>query len=297
MQQPLPLLLRASAAAALAVLLGACSHMAPAQQAATPITPATWQGYLHSQPLPSVLLLGEQHDAPEHQQWQAATVQALAQRQQLAALVLEMADSGHSTQGLVTDASEADVQKALQWNDKGWPWKAYGPVVMAAVQAGVPVWGGNLPRSHMRDVMQQPQWDAHLPDAAWQQQRSAIRTGHCDLLPEAQITPMARIQLAKDASMARVAAAQVQPGRTVVMVAGRGHVLRSVGIPTWLPQGMAHTIAIAQAGDVAQATEAERDVVVHTPAVPHKDRCAALRAQWGSKQGAVAPAGAKAAQP
>lgn len=229
-----------------------------------------------------VLLLGEQHDAAEHQRWQQDTVTALAQRQQLAALVLEMADSGHSTQGLPPSATEAEVQHALQWNDKGWPWKAYGPVVMAAVQAGVPVWGGNLPRSQMRAVMQQPQLDTHLPPAAWEQQRNAIRTGHCELLPESQITPMARIQLAKDASIAQVTQAHIQADKTVVLIAGRGHVLRSVGVPTWLPAHAPHTIAIGQAGDQAQEAASERDYVVRTPAIAAKDHCAALRAQWGS---------------
>ena len=39
-----------------------------------------------------ILLMGEQHDAPEHQQLQTAVVQALAGHGRLAALALEMAD-------------------------------------------------------------------------------------------------------------------------------------------------------------------------------------------------------------
>lgn len=248
---------------------------------------AQWQQLLQQAQPTSLLLLGEQHDAPEHQQWQQATVSALAQRQQLAAVVLEMADSGHSTQGLPTSATEAEVQTALQWNDKGWPWKAYGPVVMAAVQTGIPVLGGNLPRSQMREVMQQPHWDTHLPTAAWEQQRSAIRTGHCDLLPENQITPMARIQLAKDASMAQALQPQVKAGKTVVLIAGRGHVLRSVGVPTWLPPGASRTIAIGQAGSQAQEAASESDYVVHTPAVAAKDHCAALQSRWKQRPPAI----------
>ena len=48
----------------------------------------------------AVLLLGEQHDAANHQRLQRETVQALASRSQLAALALEMAESGTSTAGL-----------------------------------------------------------------------------------------------------------------------------------------------------------------------------------------------------
>ena len=40
---------------------------------------------------PDVLLLGEQHDAPEHQHWQRDQVMQSARQGQLAAVVLEMA--------------------------------------------------------------------------------------------------------------------------------------------------------------------------------------------------------------
>src|SRR6478609_3129918 len=84
------------------------------------------------------LLLGEQHDASEHQVIERETVEALAGRGQLATLAIEMAEQGNSTAHLPADASEAQVQAALSWDDKGWPWAAYGPAVMAAVRAGVP---------------------------------------------------------------------------------------------------------------------------------------------------------------
>ena len=229
---------------------------------------------------PDVLLLGEQHDAPEHQQWQRQTIEQWAASGRLAAVVLEMADAGHSTQAVDKSVADSAVQQALAWNDKGWPWQAYGPVVMAAVRAGVPVLGGNLPRAHMREVMQQSQWDSHLPAADWQRQLDAIREGHCDLLPASQLVPMARIQLAKDASMARTVQQQMQAGKTVLLIAGRGHVLRSIGIPSWLPAGTRSVVAIGQAGNVAQTAEADRDWVHHTPAVPAKDHCAALKKQW-----------------
>ncbi len=64
-----------------------------------------------------------------------------------------MAEEGSSTAHLDRTATEAQVQTALSWNDKGWPWSAYGPAVMAAVRAGVPVLGANLPRARMKDAM------------------------------------------------------------------------------------------------------------------------------------------------
>src|SRR5688572_30803 len=90
---------------------------------------------------PDVLLLGEQHDAPEHQQLHHQAIQDLALQGRLAAVALEMAEQGASTVGLASDAPESAVRAALRWDENAWPWQAYGPAVMAAISAGVPVVG------------------------------------------------------------------------------------------------------------------------------------------------------------
>lgn len=90
-------------------------------------------------------------------------------------------------------------------------------MVMAAVQAGVPVLGGNLPRAQMKQSMGDVRYDSHLPATGWQLQLDAIKEGHCGLLPESQFAPMARIQLARDESMAKVSTAAhklAKPGQT-----------------------------------------------------------------------------------
>lgn len=185
-----------------------------------------------------VILLGEQHDAPDHQRVQRDVVQALAARGQLAALTLEMAEQGHSTRGLPADASEAQVRAALQWNDNAWPWRAYGPAVMSAVRAGVPVLGANLPRTQIRARMADPQLDTLLPGPALKAQQQAIRLGHCGMLPESQVTPMTRVQIARDLTMANTLRAAVQPGQTVLLLAGHGHVDRQLGVPKHLPSSL-----------------------------------------------------------
>ena len=226
-----------------------------------------------------IVLLGEQHDAPAHQQLQRAVVKELAGRGQLAALALEMADQGRSTAGLPTDASEAQVREALQWSQAGWPWERYAPVVMAAVRQSVPVLGANLPRSAMRPAMGDVRLDAHLPAPLLEQQRDGIRTGHCGLLPESQIAPMTRIQIARDAAMARTVQDLRQPGKTVVLVAGGGHVRRDIGVPTHLPPDLRTRVVLAVAGPSAESGAATTDMVWETPRLPPKDHCAELRQQ------------------
>lgn len=209
------------------------------------------------------VLLGEQHDAPSHQRNHLEAVQRLTASGTLAALALEMAEQGASTAGLARDADEAAVRAALRWNEQAWPWSAYGPAVMAAVRAGVTVHGANLPRERMRPAIGDAQLDTLLDAAALQAQRDAIRAGHCGLLPDTQLGPMARIQIARDQAMARTVAQAVQPGKTVLLLAGAGHVDEAVGVPRHLPP----TLRIR-----SQRWPAEP---------PAKDYCAELRRQMG----------------
>lgn len=226
------------------------------------------------------VLVGEQHDADDHHRLERDVVALLAARGTLAALALEMAEEGKSTAGLPADAPESAVQAALAWNDKGWPWRRYGPAVMAAVRASVPVLGANLPRERMRATMQEAVLDSRLDATNLERQRQAIRDGHCGLLPESQIAPMTRIQIARDEAMARTLVAAHQPGKTAVLLAGGGHVLRDRGVPRHLPAGFSAKVILLRAGpaqDAAGTSGAVADLVEETPALPPVDHCASLR--------------------
>ena len=212
-------------------------------------------------PVPDILLLGEQHDAPEHQQLHRQTIQALATEGRLAAVALEMAEQGTSTAGLPANASEGMVRAALRWEDSVWPWQAYGPAVMAAVAASVPVFGANLPRPLLRAAMGDATLDALLPGPALKAQQQAIRLGHCELLPETQIAPMTRVQIARDQAMAQTLSGAAVTGKTVVLLAGGAHVDPALGVPQHLPSSL---------------RVASR---VHAPQPPKKDYCDELRRQ------------------
>jgi uncharacterized iron-regulated protein len=250
--------------------------------------PGTVRGPGHGLPpriealLPAdALLIGEQHDAAAHQQLQRDVVLGLAVRGQLAALALEMGDRGASTAGLPRDTSEEQVKTALQWDNAGWPWGTYGPVVMAAVRSGVPVLGANLPRSQMRNAMNNVALDDRLTRTALEMQQKNIREGHCGMLPESQIAPMTRIQIARDVSMAETVLAARQPGKTVLLVAGGGHVVRDRGVPVHLPPGLTTRVLLAQAtpadGAAPSDTGGLADLVWPTPAIQPKDYCAEMR--------------------
>ena len=228
------------------------------------------------------LILGEQHDAPEHHTIERETVEALASRGKLAALLLEMAEEGNSTARLDSAATAAQVQAALGWNDKAWPWRSYGPAVMAAVRAGVPVIGANLPRARMKNAMADVSLDVQLNGEAYTAQQDAVREGHCKLLPEPQIVPMTRIQVGRDRAMAQAIVKARQPGKTVLLISGAGHATKVLGVPQHLPTDVSvKTVRLQAGGDSPEADEDNKgayDAVWRTPALPPKDYCAGMRA-------------------
>ncbi len=275
----MPRLLR-PLAALLALLLSAC---------ALPPLDAERQARLASLLPADALLLGEQHDAPEHQQLQRQVVQWLADRGQLAAVVLEMAEAGHGTAGLPPDARARQVRAALALDDARWPWRTYGPVIMAAVAAGAPVLGANLSLAQMREAMRQSALDDRLPAELLAVQRQRIRDSHCGLLPEPRIDPMTRVQIARDIAMADAvarAAQQAAPGRVVLLITGNGHVHRALGVPRFLPADLKAKVLSAQAQSAQAAIENEAladralqagDLRWPTPPLPPRDPCATLR--------------------
>ena len=222
------------------------------------------------------LLIGEQHDAAEHQQVAQQVIAHLAARSLLGALALEMADAGVSTAALLPSASEEQTRYTLKWNDKAWPWTAYGPAVMTAVRAGVPVLGANLPRARMQSSMDDSKLDVQLPGPALKAQQQLIRMGHCNLLPESQITPMTRIQIARDITMAQTLSQAALPGKVVVLLAGSGHVDRTVGVPQHLPAEFKVSAVRLRAGNATPEKADAFDSVWGTPALPDRDYCASL---------------------
>jgi len=238
-----------------------------------------------------LLLFGEQHDQPDQQRQVAEEVQALATGGLLAAVVLEMAEQPHSSAGLPRDASEQQVRDALHW--RGWPWERYAAVVMNAVRAGVPVLGGNLPREQMRAAMGDVTLDALLDSATRALLSDAVRVGHCHLLPTAQEPGMVRIQIARDRSMAQVAAAALRgapTGSKVLLLAGAMHVSRDRGVPLHVHRQMPtdapamHVVVFSAAGDGLIADE-------RRPArfTPQQDHCEGLRKRLAAPPAASAP--------
>ena len=58
------------------------------------------------------------------------------------------------------------------------------------------------------------------------------------MLPESQIAPMTRMQIARDRSLAQTLERAVVPGKTVLLLAGARHVDEQLGVPLHLPASL-----------------------------------------------------------
>ena len=135
--------------------------------------------------------------------------------------------------------------------------------------------------------------DRRLPGPALKAQQQLVRTGHCGLLPESRITPMVRIQLARDLSMANALEKALLPGKVVLLLAGSGHADRALGVPRHLRGGIrSRSVRLHAGGAAADAnTDADTgasagrpmgdafDSVWATPALPATDYCEQLKEQ------------------
>lgn len=259
----------------LALLLQACAPRPAASQAPGAKSRFSISALL-ALPHTDALLLGEQHDAAEHQDIHQKVTAALAARQRLAGVVIEMAEQGRSSRGLASEATEEEVRHRLAWDEAVWHWARYGPAIMAAVRSGREVAGGNLPRSAMTQAMRQPALELRLAPSALDEQRNNIREGHCGLLPESQIHPMTRVQIARDLAMAETVKSLARPGQTVLLLAGSAHVNRRSGVPAHWPKNFQSISVRLQAGGNGSA-EGHFDQVWMTAALPPRDYCAEFK--------------------
>jgi uncharacterized iron-regulated protein len=98
------------------------------------------------------------------------------------------------------------------------------------------------------------------------------------MLPESQILPMTRIQVGRDRAMAQAIVKARKPGQTVLLIAGAGHVVRTLGVPQHLPDDIkVATVRLMAAPATAEVVPGEYDKTWRTPPLPEKDYCAELK--------------------
>ncbi|OQR27869.1 iron(III) ABC transporter [Pseudomonas sp. T] len=230
------------------------------------------------------VIVGEQHDNPDHHALELWLARALAERRPTGSVLLEMLnpDQQSAVSSAQSSAAKGDTPEdligALRWQP-GWDWSQYGPLVTWLVKQPAPLLAANLDRSEIMAIyrnkseLQGPASTAtSVRDALLQD----IRESHCGLLPDSQLPAMLAVQQQRDRRLAERFKAAPEPS---LLIAGGFHARRDLGVPLHLQdldaaQGL-KVVMLAEVGRVVEPAQA--DFAWYTPAQPPTDYCAQMR--------------------
>ena len=249
--------------------------------------------------LSDYLLLGEKHDNPDHHNLQRRVLELLQRENRLGQVTFEMMDSDKQPLldaiGDYASASLSELKDYLQWDEEGWNWDFYGPLIQTAIRRQTPIRAGNISSTTMGSVyggVMEPEVERVLGEEARQLLNDAIDESHCGMLPQSQFPAMARVQQARDAAMADSLLQGPGPG-VAVLIAGNFHTRRDLGVPNYLLAGrqtfapvrlLSLAFVEVQEGefDPAAYLEQETDIIPYdllwfTPSVGEVDYCAQMQ--------------------
>ena len=251
----------------------------------------------------SYLLLGEKHDNPDHHHLQAAILDYLIAKQLISQVAFEMLDT--DAKDLLDDIQQQqlssldELKNYLQWDEKGWDWSFYGPLIDALYRGGISMTAANINSARMMQVYSEalPATIQGVLDASTMEQLNFdIDESHCGLLPESQFPAMVRVQQYRDFIMAGSMNSTDQD-KLSVLVAGNYHIRQDLGVPNYLrAQNMQPDDAPINNNIVAlsfmevdpEITDPSEylqqfgavpayDFIWFTPAISNEDYCASLR--------------------
>ncbi|MEX0619579.1 MAG: ChaN family lipoprotein [Pseudohongiellaceae bacterium] len=246
-------------------------------------------------------LLGEKHDNPDHHTLQLEIVTRLLADDAVSLISFEMImrDSQQRLEGIRDQNLETleALRQYLQWDEQGWNWEFYGPLIFAALTSEIPINAANITDEEVRNIYQEPldeEVAAALSEDVVARLNSDIDESHCSLLPASQFPAMVRVQQARDYSMAGslVAPDLARPQQPAVLIAGNYHIRHDLGVPNYIrildPAGASATVTLAllevDAGLENPQSYLDRfgeiaayDYLWFTPAISSEDYCASLR--------------------
>jgi len=236
----------------------------------------------------SQVLVGEQHDNPDHHALQLWLLQALADQREQGSLLLEMLTPDQQS---AVDAVQkqihqgdypADLPVVLGWQ-KGWDWALYGPVMRFALAQPYPLLSANLGAQEVGAIYhQRPVLSGTLStsSAVREQLLNQVRESHCGLLPEDVLPAMLAVQQQRDRRMAHRVMDAPAPA---LLFAGSYHVRKDLGVPLHLADlgstDKPVVLLFAQVGSEVEPHSA--DYVWFTAAIPDQDYCAQMRVPSG----------------
>jgi uncharacterized iron-regulated protein len=257
------------------------------------------------------LLLGERHDNPDHHALQAWAIRAVAEAGRRPAVAFEMLERSQQADldAYLAEGPDdaAGFGPALDWDARGWPdWAIYRPIAEAALAHDLPLVAADADRATIQEVGRQGfgaladgrtadlALATPLPEAQQAALIEELRVSHCDMLPEAALAPMSKVQRLRDAVMADSLIRAAERADGAVLITGGGHVRADRGVPWYLrarldtPEVATVRFVEVRPGttdwraylpETAGTDRAAFDYLWFTPAVDRGDPCAEFAEQ------------------
>ena len=247
-------------------------------------------------------LLGEVHDNSDHHRLRRNLIAAQIRAGRRPAIAMEQFDREQQS-ALDRAIAEAPrdagrIRVDSRFNDQGWHWPDYAPIVSLALDNGLPLVAANLSRaeafriatSNAAAVLGEQTVAAlglnlPLPQPAQRKLERVIEDGHCGKAPARILPGMVAAQRARDAVMAQILERHLATG--AILVAGNGHVRRDFGVPHYLQARTApETIVVVgfievqeqqtEPGSYYDPAAPEYDYIVFTARTAREDPCAGI---------------------
>lgn len=231
-----------------------------------------------------IVILGEQHDNPDHHARQAAWVEELQPK----VLVFEMLTPSQLRNTAEPWETQEELDEILGWSRTDWPsFDMYFPIFAAAPQAR---WrAAGLTRFDLQRPLQQTLSEHHLAeifgldqpvDPAEQTAREKLQAdAHCGALPEDVLPMMVNAQRLRDVALADAALIALKhSGGPIVVITGNGHARTDWGVPAFIAYAEpdVRVFSLAQ-GEEGNPVQGRFSLTLDAPAPPRGDPCAAFR--------------------
>ncbi len=236
-----------------------------------------------------VWLMGEVHDNSDGHDYRLRDLQHALHARWRPAILMEQFDVERQAELTRAWQTCADAQCVIDAaSGPGWDWVLYEPLIQMALDARLPLVAANVSREQLMRVMKegfeavfdQDTIEAYGLDQPYEgqwleQQRTAMREGHCNLLPEKMIDPMVNAQAARDVMFAKLIAQYADQG--VVLIAGNGHVRKDLGVYVWLEPELRGNTTIYGYVEAGAASTTNYDRVRLVPPQSRADPCEVFR--------------------
>ena len=233
------------------------------------------------------IVLGERHGRHAIQNREAFLIGALAEQQIYPTIALEMLTHAETkiVRAYRQHSPEYSLRLALDlnWSENNWPaWNFYHPIFDMAFAAKLKLVGADLTDTEKEALNSSA---APLPDQddpRFKHYKASMIKAHCGLIDEERANDLARLQMARDQSMAKTLMENEDPDFGAILIAGASHASKPTGVPFYLPAKSTLTIYLFETEQSLYAFDPETfnndhlkgfDILWFTPKVQSESIC------------------------